>query len=255
MRARALIAALVALSVAGGGAAGAQAATTSTIIACVTTKTGAVKILTTAKARKKKCAKGAKKMTWDVPGRAGADGKNGADGSSTNGTDGTNGTNGTHVSPLNVYGPDGRVLGQFAELAGGNAQFNAFSVMVDGGLYTYVPEGILSNSADYLAVAGGVVYTDAACAGQPVLTLPRRYADTLNRSTYRFVKTMIFTADVWRAGSTTSTVPAAAPTYYAIDSGTGHCLVATGVQAGDSMVDLVPTTSPPVLVGPLTIAP
>jgi len=84
--------------------------------------------------------------------------------------------------------------------------------------------------------------------------VPRRYADTLNRSTYRYVKTNIFTADVWRAGST-STAPAAAPTYYAVDTGTGNCLVATGVHAGDSLVNLVPTTSPPVAVGPLTIGP
>lgn len=253
MRARALIAALVALAIAGGGAAGAHAAATSTITACVTTKTGAVKILTTATARKKKCPKGTKKVTWNVPGRAGADGSSGANGSSKNGANGTNGTNGTNA-PLNVYGPAGRVLGQFAGLAGGNVQFNAYSVMVDGGLYTYVPEGGLSNSAAYLDVAGGPVYTDAACTGQPVITLPQRYAATMDRSTYRYVETHLFTADVWRAGST-STVPAAAPTYYAIDTGTGNCLVATGVHAGDSLVNLVPTTSPPVLVGPLTIGP
>jgi hypothetical protein len=81
-----------------------------------------------------------------------------------------------------------------------------------------------------------------------------RLRGELNQSTYRYVETHLFTADVWRAGST-STVPAAAPTYYAIDTGAGNCLVATGVHAGDSLVNLVPTTSPPVLVGPLTIGP
>lgn len=255
MRARALIAALVALVVAVGGAAGAQAATTSTITACVTTKTGAVKILTTAKAQKKKCPKGTKKTTWNIPGRAGADGTNGANGSSKSGTNGTNGTNGTHASPLNVYGQDGHVLGQFAGITG-NDQFMAFSVLIDGGLYLYEPYGLFLGSPGYLDGAGGPVYTDAACTGQPVLTLPRRYAGTLDRSTYRFVDLDFLEAHVWRAGSTTSTVPAAAPTYYAVDASTGNCLVATGVQAGDSLVDLVPaTTSLPLLVGRLTIAP
>ena len=255
MRLRTSIAALVALSVAGGGTAGAQAATTSTtttstITACVKTKTGAVKILTTAKARKKACPKGAKKMTWNVPGHAGSDGKNGANGSSKNGT------NGANASSLKVYDADGNVLGQFAELVGGNAQFNAFGVLIDGGFYVYAG-GLLAYSPYYMPDIGGVVYTDAACAGQPVLTVPGRYAATLNRSTYRFVDQDFLTKKVWRTGTTTSTVPAAAPTYYAPDANQNSaCAVATGVQAGDALVNLVPTTTaPPVEVGPLTIAP
>ena len=248
MRVRTFIAALVALSVVGGGAAGAQAATTSTITACVTTKTGAVKILATAKAQKKACPKGAKKITWNVPGRAGSDGKNGANGSSKNGANGAN-------ASLRVYDADGHVLGQFASLVGGNVQFMVFGVLIDGGLYTYA-DGLLTNSPDYIDVAGGVVYYDPACAGQPVLTVPRRYANTLDRSTYRFVNARFLTPQIWRTGSATSTVPAAAPTYYAPDSNNnGACGVAAGVHAGDSLVNLVPTTSPPVEVGPLTIAP
>src|ERR1700712_4048029 len=73
----------------------AKAVTTSrAITACVKTKTGAVKILSAAQA-KKGCPKGSTKVTWNVAGANGAAGKNGTAGATgPAGATGANGANG-----------------------------------------------------------------------------------------------------------------------------------------------------------------
>jgi hypothetical protein len=231
----------------------AHAASPTTITACVKTKTGAVKVLTTAKAKKKKCAKGYKKMTWVTTGVAGKDGKNGASG--TNGKDGTNGSNGTNGAngtPAAVLSATGNVVGlQLGLLSAG--PISLYYVLADGGIWTYAGNGQLFPSM----VASPVLFTDPACSGQPSLAI-----DAVNAafvaSQYRLVLRPIDTVTgaygtprAWKLGVAAGTQQAG-QTYYSQDFA-GLCSPYTA-HTGDPLFSLTPVAVPADVPGPLTVA-
>jgi len=268
--------ALLALGLALACATSAQAATktkaktgktTTAITACVKTKTGAVKILSAVQA-KKKCAKGSKKVTWNLAGPAGANGKNGANGATgPAGATGANGTNGANGGALQVSDASGRL----GALAGtyNTSVFSAYNVLAsDGGIYTYLgsgqvmPTGLMSGGPGAAAL---LVFADPFCQGATYAAVGS--AATANLYSAMFVGPMrlVYRAmdpatstfgptRAWKFTTTQSTVPAS-PSYSALNA-TGGCALLPADQqppAGTVMVALDAVTPPRDGVSQLTI--
>ena len=243
-------AAAVALLVAGPaqGAGTAHAASPSTITACVQTKTGTIKVLTTAKAKKKKCAKGYQRVTWTLAGTAGMNGTNGKDGA--NGTNGKDGTNGT---PLAVLSATGNVVGLSLGLES-IGPISIYYVLAGGGIWTYAGNGELFPST----VASPVLFTDSTCSGQPSLAIDPANASFV-ASQYRVVlrpyntlSGALGTPRAWKLGAAAGT-ESAGQTYYSQDS-TGACAPSTSAHTGDPLFSLTPVAVPADVPGPLTTA-
>lgn len=245
-------AAAVALLVAGP----VHAASPATVTACVNTKTGAIKVLTTAKAKKRKCAKGYKKMTWVTTGVAGKNGKNGANGATgKDGTSGTNGTNGTNGTQTAVLSANGTVVGLSLGMMSAGP-ISLYYVLADGGIWSYGGDGKLFPS---VGNASPVLFTDPTCSGQPVMAISALTASFV-ASQYRLVLRPLNpsgfsygTARAWKLGAAAGTVPAVPPTYYSQDFA-GTCAVNTDTQPGDDLFGLTPVAVPADVPGPLTVA-
>lgn len=266
--------ALVALGLALACATSAQAATkktttkaaakTTAITACVKTKTGAVKILSAAQA-KKKCAKGSKKVTWNMTGPAGANGKNGTAG--VTGPAGANGTNGANGGALQVSDANGR-LGALAGTYNTNV-FSAYNVLApEGGVYTYLgsgqvmPTGLMSGGPGAAAL---LMFSDPFCQGATYAPVGDTATANLYiamfggpvRLVYRAMDPATSTFGpirAWKFTTTQSTVPAS-PSYSMLNA-TGGCSLLPADQqppAGTVLVALQAVTPPRDGVSQLTI--
>ena len=269
--------ALVALGLALACATGAQAATktkakagktTVAITACVKTKTGAVKILSAAQA-KKKCAKGSKKVTWNVTGPAGANGKNGTNGTTgptgPAGANGANGTNGANGGALQVFDANGR-LGAFAgTITIGVPVYNVLAP--DGGIYAYAGSGqVLPTGAGGGGTGSSPVFADAFCQGPAYAPAGTAATATLYAAMFAGPMRLVFRAGdlstatfgpmrVWKFTSAQSTVPASTA-YSALNATTGGCQAlapANQPPAGSVLLALEAVAPPREGVGQLTI--
>ena len=249
--------AAVALSVTAVAASGAQAAKTITI--CVKTKTGTIKVLSAKQAKKKKpCAKGSKKLTWNARGPAG---KNGTNGTGANGANGTNGTSGLNGGSLKVHDSAGNLIGSFAGVraSGGLGNF-AYSVLgADGGLYDYLPTGQVMPTAGFVPLA----FKDSACTGPAFIVTSEPPSDMILamlggpfRLVVRSVDEVALTfgpARAWKVTTNLSFVPANPPTFYGLMED-GTCVAFPGQPIpGDFLVALANAPTPPDGVGMLTI--
>lgn len=204
------------------------AADAATVKVCVNKRSGKATALTG-----RKCPKGWKKVSWRTAG--GKAGKPGPAGSS-----GPIGAvqlyaNGVYVGP---------VLGQLAEII-------APSVLIDGGIYTYLPNGKLYGTFS-------PKYRDAACQGTPFATTSSltelETFGLLQNSTYRLVNRPDTPASapvrgVWRLTGTTSPLAPGGENLYSLDDA-GVCVgpnLTDGIQ-----VDLTAVPPPPDLTPPLT---
>lgn len=229
----------------------------ATVTACVNAKSGATKVLLGKKATKK-CAKGWKKVTWNVAGTKGKTGLNGKDG-----VNGANGKDGTNAPPIQVRDATGRSLGSLVSSFPMSVLVPIFFVLTpDGGIYAYAESGqvvpIGTESPSFL---------DAACSGPAYLTTP---ADVWNGMMSKFVggtARVVYRAAsgsslldmgparVWKLTSTTSVVPSPAQSLYELDS-RGVCrAVAPGdlPAPGDLLVSLESIPAPPDGVGSLRL--
>jgi hypothetical protein len=268
--------ALVALGLALVCATSAQAAkkmtakavtTTRVITACVKTKTGAVKILSSAQA-KKKCPKGSEKLSWNVTGPAGKNGTNGtgtAGATGSAGANGANGTNGANGGALQVYDAKGR-LGAFAgTITNGLPAYNVLAP--DGGIYAYTGAGQVVPSGFGGGPGGSsFVFADAFCQGTAYVPVGSAAIANLYAANFigplRFVFRTIDASTsafgpmrVWKFTTAQSTVPAS-PAYSSLNPTTGGCQAlapADQPAAGSVLLALEAVTPPRDGAGPLTI--
>jgi len=216
--------------VAGGLVAGVQvpAAQAKTVKVCVKKKSGEMRLLT-----KKKCKKGWKKVTWNQKGDTGPQGNQGADGPNLKVKDGNGATLGTF---LGVF-PQG---------------FPLVFVQIDGGAYTYTPNGLL-----YPAGSGSPDFKNNTCSGTAYLTASSPLSAQLltgsaggpGRLVYRQTTPNLGAALAWQF--TTTTENAVAVQLYELNSA-GAC-VADGGPFNGILVALSPVTAPQDVPGPLTI--
>jgi hypothetical protein len=153
-----------ALVAASGLAASQPAGAAKTYTACVKKSTGEVRLL---QGKSKKCKKGWKKTTWTKSGPQGAKGPDGPTGSANSfGT---------------VVDATGAVVGQSMGSLG--FPYMYFPVLIDGGVYTYVPNGWL------IPVAAPPFYDNASCTGTPFITAmdTEEFSRVRNDSTLRVV--------------------------------------------------------------------
>jgi hypothetical protein len=265
-------AALAALGIAVACAGSAQAATakrtpakasatTVTITACVKTKTGAIRILSAAQA-KRRCAKGYTKLSWNVTGPAGAAGKSGTNG--TNGTNGANGANGAAGPMLQVRDSVGS-LGVFAG-AFSVGFTTVYSVLApDGGLYSYLSGGQVVPFSGLGGFTPSPVFSDSLCSGTGFVDLGTSFPPSLVDAYFGGVSRVVFRAAgasgtsfgptrAWKFTSTTVTVPAS-PSFFELNMGTGACQAAsTQPVEGNTLIALAAVTPPRDGVGGLTIS-
>jgi hypothetical protein len=243
----------------------ASATTVTTITACVKNKTGAVKILTAAQA-KRRCAKGSTKLSWNVTGRPGAAGRNGANGTNgTNGTSGATGANGATGAPgplLQVRDSVGS-LGAFAGAvsAGGVPVYSVLAP--DGGLYTYLPSGQVVPFNASGGFTPSPLFSDSLCSGTGFVNLGTGFPPSLIDAYFGGAARVVFRSSgagstfgptrAWKFTSTTLTTPAS-PSFYELDLSTGACQAAsTQPTAGNTLIALAAVTPPRDGIGALTI--
>lgn len=146
---RRLMALVAATAVIGGAgiATVPPAAAAKKYTACVKKSTGEMRILL---GKQKKCQKGWKKTTWTKAGPKGRKGPAGPDGAA--------GAPNTFGTLVDANGAEiGRLMGTYT------FGLIAFSVRIDGGIYTYYSNGwVLPNLNPR--------YLDASCTGQPFVT-------------------------------------------------------------------------------------
>jgi hypothetical protein len=232
----------------------------ATVTACVNAKSGATKVLLGKKA-KTKCAKGWKKVTWNVAGAKGRTGLNGKDG--VNGANGANGKDGSNAPPIQVRDATGRSLGS---LVGSFPLFGPmpifFVLAPDGGIYSYAESGQLFPMA-----SGSPSFMDAACSGPAYLPTPAevwngmmsRLVGGTTRIVYRAsngpLPLDLGPARGWKLTSTTSVVPSPAPQLYELDNGGACSALDPGdlPAPGELLVALESIPAPPDGVGGLRV--
>ena len=130
-------------------------ASAGTVSACVKKKTGEMRMLTGTK--KRKCAKGWKKVTWNQEGPQGSTGSPGS-----TGPQGPQGSTGATGPKLVVKDGTGATLGSLVSIFPGDAAFFVL-VLVGDRIYSYQPNG-------RVAAMGSPVFLDSSCASTPYVT-------------------------------------------------------------------------------------
>jgi hypothetical protein len=213
--------------VAGSAAVPAQA---KTVKACVNKSTGELRILT----GKKKCKKGWKKISWNKKGATGPQGNPGAQGPN-----------------LSVKDSTGKVLGKFLGVF--PQGLTLLSVEIDGGAYTYLPNGLLFTSF----MSDSPRYKTNDCTGTAYLTSSSAITTQFltgsaggpSRVAYRKTDPTYGPPQAWEFTSTSEN--AVALQLYRRDK-TFTCLPEAAVYNG-TLVVLSPVPAPPDVPGPLTI--
>ncbi len=136
----AVIGALVLGLALAGSMAAAPDAQAAKLTACVKKKTGAMRLVSGKKA-KKKCPRGWRKVTWQKD---------------------------KGQSGLQVVSADGKVVGKLVGTAGDGVTLNALNVLRNGGIYTYLGGGQLSPITSMAALPS---FKTADCSGQAYLGL------------------------------------------------------------------------------------
>jgi len=269
----ALATTVAALGLSLGFAATSQAKTTkppakkpTTVTACVKNKTGATTVLLGSKA-KKKCPKGSTKVTWNIAGKNGANGVNGKNG--VNGINGTNGASGSNGQPLGVRDATGKSLGLFAGFA--SLGLPIYQVLVDGGLYYYLPSGQLFPVPLLLGLSSSSyspLFLDAACAGTAYAAAPDADSATFLQSFLGGAARFVFRTGAGSSGPlptttfdlgpasawklTTTHSPATAAATWTLDDTTGACEASGSTFTGE-LIALASVPAPPDGVGPLSV--
>ena len=210
----------------------AQAAT-GVVTACVKKKTGEVRVLSAKKASKK-CKKGWKKVSWN---QQGAQGDKGAAGPN-----------------LLVKDATGKTLGKLLGVL--PVELTLFQVEIDGGAYSYLPNGSVFPGSP-LSGPSPMVFTDNTCSGTAFLTLSAALADLFTQSAngpsrivYRASSPSLGPVRAWKFSTTVMDV--AAQPLYELDS-SGVCGPSDPATFTGKLGALVPTTAPPDVPGPLTV--
>jgi len=218
-----------------------QAAAKPKVKACVHKRSGDLRFLTGTK--KKKCKRGWKKVTWNAKGAPGSTGPSG-----NTGPGGSTGPAGPLGPRMVVKAGNGETVGDFLSIYPATPQF--ISILIDGGVYQYFPNGRLipSDSPNYKdAACAGTAYTDAN--SQIVEDLIKGSAGGSSRVVYRATSP---TFGVPKAFQFTTTAESVNQQLYAFNQ-SGVCIPDGGVYNG-RLVQLATTQAPPDFVGPLTIA-
>lgn len=218
--------------------AAAPASAASTYYACVKKSSGETKMVK----KKKKCSKGWKKVKWSANGPAGATGPQGAAG-----------------PLLSVKDGSGAVVGPFMGTWSG--LLPGFTVLIDGGLWEFQNNGVLSADSD-----GAPYFTDATCtapvryvddgsAAATALAVARYVPNGPGRQTYR-PDVVGAAARAWRI-SGPNVAAADGQSIYDLNW-SGNCVFAFTVDAGDvangaTLVGLAEVTAPANRPGPLTV--
>jgi hypothetical protein len=238
-----------------------SSAKVTTITICVSKK-GTVKVLSSAS---KKCAKGSKKLTWSI---AGKNGKNG-----TNGTNGKNGTNGTTPT---LRDKNGNAVGSTYLGSLAITGFPIYSVVFQGGIYTYLGTGQVFPFAGLTGQTSSPISLSNTCAGQQYLNVgslaPGTDVSTILsllgpqyrvvfRSTSGGLLANLGATQAWKLTGTTYTVPASPPTFYSrAADGTCGALSADPADtpsqptAGTILLPLTSVPAPPDVPGPLGVS-
>lgn len=220
--------------------AAAPPADAATITACVKKKTGALRLRSGAKA-KRKCPKGWSKLRWNTTGPAGKQGAPGAPGAP--------GLQGPAGPQLQVKDKNGAVVGTYLSVL--PFELGLLSVERDGGWYTYFPSGQLFAPASpnwttndcsgtaYLPSSGPAYFKQVlpALAGGPFRVVFRA-TDPLGP------------ASAWKVNGGIQAV--SATQLYRRNSTTGNCETGGPPFTGD-LFFLDATPAPPDFAGPLTI--
>lgn len=174
-----LAAALLTAGLTGLTAPAAQSApvvtTAKTFTACVNKKSGETRMLVTKKARKKKCGKGWRKVSWSGAARPGTPGAPGSPGAG-----GAAGGRGP-LGELVVYDASGEAIGPLLGTENLAAPFPAYRVRTSGGDYTYTVSGLVVPNSFSPIFEFQPYFKGAACAGTPYVlaTDPADVSDAL----------------------------------------------------------------------------
>jgi len=215
----------------GGLVAGveAPAAQAKTVKACVKKKTGEMRILT-----KKKCKKGWKKVSWNQKGKTGPQGNQGAQGPNLMVKDGAGNTM-------------GRFLGVFP------MGLPLIFVEIDGGGYTFMPNGLL-----YPLGSGSPQFKTNACTGTGYVPADSELSKQLyvgsaggpTRLVWRRTDPSLGAALAWKF--TTATENVVATQMYELDND-GTCDPVSGGAYSGTLVAMESVPAPADVPGPLTI--
>ena len=178
-------------------------------------------------------AKFSPKLIKQLKGKAGPDGKN--------------------KPPLKVLNADGSVLGILTGTSniGGT---EIFEVLIDGGVYSYLPSGQL-----YPAIGGSPVFRTSTCDGTAYINadlinydlIISKLVGGLTRIPFRTVSgSVLGPISAWKLTATHETV--AAVNVWELNSTTGAC-VASGTSTGE-LISMEPVPAPPDGIGPLKIS-
>jgi hypothetical protein len=219
-----------ALVAASGVVASQPAGAAKTYTACVKKSTGEVRLLL---GKSKKCKKGWKKTKWTKSGPQGAKGPDGPTGSAN--------------SLGTVVDGTGAVVGQ--SMGSPGFPYLYFSVLIDGGAYTYSPNGWL------IPVTAPPYYDNASCTGTPFVAaadteeLGLVRSDSTLRVVYRPSTPALGAASAYRlSGEVTSVLNASQ--WYLNDSGT---CTAGGAPFTGYRLPLTSVPAPPDRPGPLKV--
>lgn len=218
--------------------AASPASADSTYYACVKKKTGETKVVK----KNKKCKKGWKKVSWSATGQPGATGPQGPAGPLLSVKDGT----GAVVGPF---------MGAWSGLIPG------FTVLIDGGLWTYQNNGKLSGdgwdspSFTDATCSAAVRYIDSGSPEETAKSVARYLPNGPGRLVYR-ANTVGAATRAWKVSGSNALV-VAGQNLYELDS-SGNCQFydttdAGDVTSGDTLVGLAEVTPPADRPGPLTV--
>lgn len=228
----ALIGAMVLGLALAGSMANAPEAGAAKLTACVNKKTGAMRLVSGKKA-KKKCPKGWRKVTWEK--------------------DKGNG-------PLRVFSADGKLVGTLVGTGPVGPGVSAYSVLRNGGIYSYLGGGQLFPAQAFSAA--GPEFKTADCTGTAYIGLEGVITPTIQDfytglfgGTFRFILREFSPAGLspalsWKFSGLTEPIAVATPLYELEADGT--CSPGNPTFTG-TLFQFNSETAPPDFKGPLSI--